>query len=121
MPSLCECVEIQAVDDADIELVFDDIGMYRITIDITIGEYSHEEYLFFYGNPENARDYANSYLETIWGEEYNQTNYDDVDECYYDVNGEKAAQLDRVDLYNEIPAMSAKGAFHFQPTGWMIP
>ena len=122
LPSFCDCVEMQVADyeDIDIVLVLDDTAMRRITLDVTVGEYAHAEYHYFHGNEEQARMYAEFYLDTIWGEEHNETNYDNVDECYYDVNGEKAAQLGSVEVLEFIPAMSVKGAFHFQPIGWRI-
>ena len=120
MPTFCDCVEMQVADyeDIDIVLVLDDTDMYRITIDILFAEYSHAEYHYFFGTREEAKSYANSYLSTIWGE--GETIYVDSEDYYMDNERVKAAQFSGVEVYDRVPAMSAKGAFHFQPIGWRI-
>ena len=119
LPSFCDCVEMQAVEDTDdIEIILDDTAMYRITINITVGEYEHAEYQFFHGTSEEAFAYAISYLSTIWGE--GETLYDDMDDAYLSKDLERAAEFGGHEPYDSVPAMSAKGAFHFQPVGWRI-
>ena len=120
MFTLCDCVEMQVLYDTEIVLVLDDTAMYRITINITVGEYVHAEYLFFHGTEKHAKIYAGSYLDTIWGEKHTETNYDNNDECYYGVEGERIAQLGVIEVYDRIPTMTTKGVFNFQPIGWRI-
>lgn len=118
MPTFCDCVEMQVLDDAEIVLVLGDIAMYRITIDILIAEYSHAEYHYFFGTREEAESYTNSYLSAIWGE--GETVYDEDTDYYMDNVLVKSAHLDGIEVYDRIPTMTAKGAFNFQPIGWRI-
>lgn len=120
LPSFCDCVEMQAIEDVDdIELILDDTAMYRITINITVGEYAHAEYLYYFGSKIEALHYAISYLETIWGEG-NETVYDDNEDVYMSKDLERAAQFAHCSELIGIPAMSAKGTFYFQSIGWRI-
>ena len=118
MPSFCDCVEMQVPDYENIEivLILDDTAMYRITIDILIADYSHNEYHLFFGTEEEAKSYANSYLSTIWGE--GETIHEDPLHNYLDNERVKAAQLGGIEVYDRVSTMTAKGEFHFQPIGW---
>jgi hypothetical protein len=119
LPSFCDCVEMQALEDTDdIEIILDDTAMYRITIDVFVGEYGHEEYIYYLGDKKEALQYAQSYLQTVWG--YGETIYEHIDDAYMSKDLERSAQFASCDEFNWVPAMSAKGAFHFQPTGWRI-
>lgn len=100
----------QVIEDAEV--------MYDILIDLYAGEHGYSEHIYYFGTFDAARRYANSYLETIWGE--GETTYDDIDEFYMAKDGERSAQLGNITTFRFVPAGSAKGTFHFEPTGWRI-
>ena len=118
LPSLCECVEAQANEDDEIVLDVTDEVMYQIVLDILVGEYTHYDYRYYLGTYEGANQYANSELKEYWGE--GETYYDDIGDWYMNSEQTMSAQLEYIEPFPNLPVMTAKGAFHFQPTGWRI-
>jgi len=86
--------------------------MWRIGIDIVVGEYEHDEDLFFFGEHDRAVAYGESYLTTIWGMN-GETEWDDDIDAWVTKDGGQAARLGYIREYGRVEAMTEKGAFSF--------
>ena len=95
----------------------DDKIMYDILIDLYVGEHGYSEHIYYFGTFDEARRYANSYLDTIWGEG-DETKYDDIDEFYTSKNEERSAQLGNITPF-KLTAMTEKGTLPFKAR-WSI-
>jgi len=89
--------------------------MWQIEIGIRVGEYEHNEHIYFFGSEEEATRFGQAYVSTIWGEG-KETTWDDYDACYYSQNGERAASFDGVRPFDNIVAMTDKGTLPYRVT-----
>ena len=85
--------------------------LLEITIEITVGEYQHNVYEYFYGTLEEAQVYADNYMKTIFGE---GTTYDKLDDIYYNNTQEYAAALYSIGPFNAVHAVGNDGAHSFR-------
>ena len=99
-------------NDIVINVINSDDVMYDILIDLYVGEHGYSEHLYYLGTFDDAREYANSYLDTIWGEG-DETKYDDVEEFYMAKDLERSAQLGNITPF-QLTAMSARGSIPFR-------
>lgn len=99
MFTFCDCVEMQVPDYEDIEivLVLGDVAMYQITITVVVRDAFHDEYVYFFGTLNEANEYGANRVDAIWSD---------------------AAELGKIIPLEHISAMTPKGEFNFQPTGW---
>lgn len=95
----------------------DDIIMYDIMIDILDGERGYTEHMYYLGTIDGARRYANSYLETIWGEG-DETVYIDGDDEYWNKSMEVLARPGGITPF-KLTAMTAKGTLPFEAS-WKV-
>ena len=99
-------------DDIVITVLDSDDTMYDIVIDILDGERGYTEHLYYLGTRDEARRYADSYLDTIWGEGDETCHFAGDDE-YYNKSMEVAAQLGAISPF-QLTAMTAKGTLPFR-------
>jgi hypothetical protein len=107
----------ERITDATITVLDSDDTMYDITIDIIDGERGYTEHLYYLGTSDEARRYANSYLETFWGEG-DETVYVDGDDEYFNKSMEVGAQLGTIAPF-QLTAMTAKGTLPFRAV-WKV-
>lgn len=88
------------------------IQLYDIVIDITVGEYEHDEHLYYYGTQEDAERYGRAYMTDIWGA--GETEYDPEQGWMSKPGGERGAVLAGVYPLDWLPCMTDKGALHIK-------
>ena len=85
--------------------------MWQIAIGTMDGEHEYETDIYFFGHYEDAERYANSYMSDYWG--LGETEYDNIDDCWYNKGGELSAFIYGIYEYRTVVAMTVKGAMAY--------
>jgi len=87
--------------------------MWDCSISIQVGEYEHDEHVYYFGREKDAQMYLTSYLGDIWGTG-GETIFNNLDDGYYSKDESRIAYDAGVYLLDGIAAMTEKGTLHYK-------
>lgn len=93
-----------------------DVKVWKIEVEIHVGEYEHSEELFFYGSESGAWEYANDYMLTVWGE--GETTWSKEEQAWMSPGGRRAARLSGVTPFEDMSATDKNGKARSLVADW---